>query len=361
LGGRALTFVDTSLLWLGSALTALVLLGVWSHGRRRRVLAHFIGGRRALARVARSDLSGLRLGRASLLGLSGICLSLAAAKPYWVEPPAAEPPPVDRIVLAIDVSASMQATDARPTRLARAVAAAHRIVDSAPDQEIGLLVFAGTSYRLAPPTLDHNALAFMLDGVSPTMASAYDPGTLGSVGILDAAALLDSPADSAARIGRRRIVVISDGDDGEPEQALLAAADSVRALGIDLYVVGVGTSRGAGMSLPAGTYQLGGPVTTASGARASSRLDEGALRALANRGGGRYALADADLDLGVLQAEISAPPPLALTPGAAARPAWARYDLPFVLGLAALLLVLLESLLDASLPRLSVARARRVA
>jgi len=356
-----LIFGDASLLWLGGAFTALILLGVWSHGRRRRKLAEFLGGRRALARLSRSDLSGLRLGRSLLLGLAGVCLAIAAADPTWVEPPAPEPPPVDRLVLAIDVSASMQATDVQPTRLGRAVEIAHGLLEAAVDQEVGLLVFAGTSYPLAPPTLDHDALDFMLDGITPTMASAYDPGTLGSVAVLGAATLLEAGTDSTAKIGRRRIVVLSDGDDGESEQMLVAAADSARALGVDVYAIGVGTTRGSGMSMPSGTYQLGGPVTTASGGRAASRLDEGTLRALANRGGGRYALADADLDVSALRAEVTAPPPPAQLPGAEARPLWARYDWPFVLGAAALALVLLESLLDASLPRVSTVRARRVA
>jgi Ca-activated chloride channel family protein len=356
-----LTFTDASLLWLGGALTALILLGVWSHGRRRRKLAEFIGGHRALARVSRSDLSGLRVGRSLLLGLAGICLAIAAAEPTWVEPPAPEPPPVDRLVLALDVSASMQATDVPPTRLARAVDVARELLAAAEGQEVGLLVFAGIGYPIAPPTLDHDALAFMLDGITPTMASAYDPGTLGAIAVQEAVALIEAGTDSTTRIGRRRVVVISDGDDGETEAALLAAVDSARTLGVDVYAIGVGTARGSGMSMPGGAYQLGGPVTTASGARASSRLDEGRLRALAARGGGRYAHADAGLDVAALRAELTAPPPPTPLPGGEGRPAWARYDLTLVLGVAALVLALLESLLDASLPRLPALRTRRVA
>ncbi|MEQ1857919.1 MAG: VWA domain-containing protein, partial [Longimicrobiales bacterium] len=270
-------------------------------------------------------------------------------------------PPVDQLVLALDVSASMQATDAEPTRLARAVDVARDLLASASDQEVGLLMFAGTSYPLAPPTLDHDALSFMLDGITPNMASAYDPGTLGSAAVLGAVALLESPTDSLGQVGRRRIVIISDGDDGAREEELLAAVDSARAVGIDVYAIGVGTERGSGMSMPAGPYQLGGPVTTATGARAFSRLDASSLRALADRGGGRFAQADADLDLGALRAEISAPPPPTEFAATDTRPAWARYDLPFVLGVTALVLLLLESLLDASLPRLPATRTRRVA
>lgn len=354
-------FVDPSLLWLGGALTALILLGIGSHGRRRRKLAEFLGGRRALARLSRSDLSGLRVGRGLLLGLSGVCLAVAAAEPRWLEPPASEPPPVDRFVLALDVSASMQATDVLPTRLARSVEVARELLAEAAGQEVGLLVFAGTSYALAPPTLDHAALAFMLDGVTPTMSSAYDPGSLVSVAILDAVALLDSSRDSTAREGRSRIVLIGDGENGESEAAVLAAVDSARAAGVEVHAIGVGTDRGAGMSLPSGTYQLGGPVTTESGARATSRMREALLRDLAGRAGGRYAHADAEGDLRALRADLVAPPAPTVAPGGDTLPIWTRYDLPFVLGLTALALVFMESLLDAAWPRLPAPRARRVA
>lgn len=354
-------FADLSLLWLGGALTALILVGIWSHGRRRRRLAEFLGGRRALARLSRSDLSGFRLGRTLLLGVSGLCLAVAAAQPSWIEPSAPEPPPIDRLVLAIDVSASMQATDVEPTRLARAVDAARELLAELEDQEVGLVVFAGTSYRLAPPTLDHEALAFMLDGITPTMASAYDPGTLASVAILDAVGLLESSQDSTARRGRHRVLLISDGDDGENQQAVLAAVDSARTVGVEVHAMGVGTDRGAGMSLASGTYQLGGPVTTASGGRAVSRLREATLRDLAGRGGGRYAHVDAVGDMVALRADLSAPPLPTQLPSTDPRPVWTRYDLPFVLGVAALVLVVLESLLDASLPRLPSLRTRRVA
>jgi hypothetical protein len=201
----------------------------------------------------------------------------------------------------------------------------------------------------------------MLDGVTPTMSSAYDPGTLVSVAILEAVALLESSKDSTVREGRSRVVLIGDGDNGESEAVVVAAVDSARAAGVEIHAIGVGTDRGAGMSLPAGTYQLGGPVTTESGARATSRMREALLRDLADRAGGRYAHAEGEADLRALRAALVAPPAPTVAPEGDARPAWTRYDLPFVLGLAALLLVFMESLLDATWPRLPALRARRVA
>jgi Ca-activated chloride channel family protein len=358
-----LSFRDLSLLAVGITLTALILVGVWSHGTRRRKLASFLGGRRALVRLSRTDLSGRRLGRAILLGIAGVCLALAAAQPYWVEPPAAEAPPVDRVVLALDVSASMQATDVTPTRLARAGETARELLAALEGQEVGLMVYAGTTYPLAPPTLDHAAIAFLLDGVAPTMASAYDPGTLLSVAVADGVAMLNEvdSLEAAAPLGRKRLVLIGDGEIGDAEEIVSAAVATATAAGVEIYAIGVGTDRGGPMSLPAGTYQLGGPVTDAAGARAISRMREPVLQDLASAGGGLYAHADDAGDIAAIRDAISAPPLPVTTPGEEAPPPWARYDLPFALGVAALVLVLLESLLDASLPRVIPARPREVA
>jgi hypothetical protein len=355
-----LTFTDLTPLWLGGPLVALILVGVWSHGTRRRKLAAFLGGRRALVRLARTDLSGLRLGRAFLLGLAGVCLALAAADPHTVEPPPPEDPPVDRVVLGLDVSASMQATDVSPTRLARAVEVANELLATLGEQEVGLMLYAGTAYPIAPPTLDHTAIAFLLRGVVPTMASAYDPGTLLSVAIADGIAMLDAVDSTTAPVGRKRLVLIGDGDGGETEGAVSEAAAGAAAAGVEIYTIGVGTERGGPMSLPAGTYQLGGPVTNAAGQRAVSRMREPVLRDLAAIGGGSYAHADAGGDLDALTAALVAPPPVVETADQAPPP-WARYDLPFTLGVAALILILMESLLDASLPRLFVRRRQGVA
>ncbi|MGE0158201.1 MAG: VWA domain-containing protein [Gemmatimonadales bacterium] len=353
-----MTFTDLSPLWLGAPLVALILVGVWSHGTRRRKLAAFLGGRRALVRLARTDLSGLRLGRVLLLGLAGACLAFAAADPHWVEPPPGEAPPVDRVVLAIDVSASMQATDVAPTRLASAVEIATELLDALEGQQVGLMLFAGTAYPIALPTLDHTAVAFLLRGVVPTMASAYDPGTLLSVAVADGITMLQA-VDSAsvpARIGRRRLVVIGDGDVGDEPAALGEAAALAAEAGVEVHTIGVGTERGGPMSLPAGTYQLGGPVTDAGGRQAVSRMRESLLRDLAGGAGGLYAHVDAEGDVRAIMRALVAPAPVAEVAPGDTPPPWARYDLPLTLGVAALILILMESLLDASLPRLGAYR-----
>ena len=242
MGACPVTLLDPWFLQVGVGLTALVLLGLRSHAGRRRRLADFLGGQRTVDRLSRSDLYRLRIERALLLGIGGLALATAAAEPRWLGSPELRPP-VKRVILAIDVSASMQAADVAPTRLALAVEVAGELLDALEDHRVGLLLFAGTGYPLAPPTHDHKALRFLLEGVTPTIASAYDPGSLLSVGIEEGVALLErqalvtvetgGPAVGAGQpaqepVGERLIVLIADGETGENEEGVSRAVETAR-------------------------------------------------------------------------------------------------------------------------------------
>ncbi len=374
MGAGPMTFLDPWFLQVGVALTALALIGLWSHAGRRRRLADFIGGRRAVHRLSRSDLYRLRIERVLLLGIGGLALAAAAAEPRWSGSPGL--PPVKSVILAIDVSASMQAADAAPTRLARAVEVAGELLDALEDHRVGLMLFAGTGYPIAPPTHDHQALRALLEGVTPTIASAYDPGSLLSVGIEEAFSLLERQvplsvetdgsavgADTVAqgREGERLIVLLTDGETGEDDEEVSRAVEMAVERGIGIHTIGVGTQQGAGMIMPSSAYQFGGPVLDATGAPSTSRLREPTLRDVATGGGGRYANATSGAQLRALTGELRAAGIIAEQNQGADVSGWARYDLPFLLGLGALVLILLESLLDMTLPERWSSRIREFA
>lgn len=371
MGAGPVTFLDPWFLQIGVGLSALVLVGLRSHAGRRRRLADFLGGRRAVQRLSRSNLYRLRVERALLLGIGGLALAAAAAEPHWSGSP--EVPPVKSVILAIDVSASMQATDVAPTRLARATEVAGELLDALEDHRVGLLLFAGTGYPIAPPTRDHQALRFLLEGVTPTIASAWDPGSLLSAGIEEGIALLqrqtlltvepDGPAVDAdpvarEREGERLIVLLTDGEAGESDEDVSRAVEAAVEAGIGIHTIGVGTEQGAGMIIPTSAYQFGGPVLDATGAPSTSRLREPPLRALATTGGGRYANAGSGAQLRALMGELQTSESISERNPDEETPGWARYDLPFLLGLGALVLILIESLLDVTLPERWSSRIR---
>ena len=370
MGAGPVTFLDPWFLQVGVGLTALVLVGLWSHAGRRRRLADFIGGRRAVHRLSRSDLYRLRVERALLLGIGGLALGAAAAEPHWSGSP--ELPPVKSVILGIDVSASMQAADVTPTRLARAVEVAGDLLDALEDHRVGLMLFAGTGYSIAPPTHDHQALRFLLEGVTPTIASAYDPGSLLSAGIEEGVSLLERQVPLAvdtvgpavrtvAQEGERLIVLITDGEAGETDEDVSRVVEVAVQAGIGIHTIGVGTEQGAGMIIPASAYQFGGPVLDVTGAPSTSRLREPPLRDVAAAGGGRFANARNGGQLRALTEELQASGSIREQNPDDETPGWARYNLPFLLGLGALVLILIESLLDMTLPERWSSRMREMA
>lgn len=341
-------FLDPRALLVGLAVVAVIVHGLSRQAGRRRRLARFLGGRRAARRLSGSDLYRLRLERILPLAFAALAAAAAASEPQWAVDP--RPPPSPRnIVLAIDVSASMQAVDASPTRLARGLEVARELIGRLDGDEVGLLLFAGTPYPIAPPTTDHEALHYFLTALGPTMASAHDPGSLLAVGLRHGAALAGEAGEPGAE---RFVVLIGDGETSEPEGALLAEAEASRAAGVRVHVIGVGTPEGGEMVMPQATYQFGGPVLDESGAPAVSRMNESILERIAEAGGGGYADA---ADPGALEELYSS------FDVEGTVPLWARHEPVVFLILAALAGLLIESLLDIRLPAGGAVPRRRSA
>lgn len=348
MGVGAVIFLNPSIVLVGVAVLAVTALGLGRHALRRRRLAQFLGGARAARRLSGTDLYRLRLERILLLGIAAVAVACAAANPEWVVDPAPSPP-VRSVVLAIDMSASMQAADGSPTRLARALEVAQASIERLENAHVGLILFAGSPYSLAPPTRDHEVLRYFLTALSPTMASAHDPGSLLAVGIREAAAAAPIVQEPDAELS---VILIGDGETSEAEATLVAEAEAALARGIRVHTVGVGTLEGSAMVMPQATYQFGGPVVGEDGAPAISRMNEPLLQRVADAGGGRYADAR---DPGALEELYES------FETQAAAPFWARYEPALLFILVALSSLLIESLLDVRLPRRAVAADRGIA
>lgn len=315
-----MTLTHPGFLIAGIVVAAIVVLGLLRHGRRRRRLARFLGGPAGARRTSDSDLYRHRTGRVAALGFATLAVALAAAGPMRPapEPPADVPPataprapaepvgPRKTVVIAIDVSASMQADDVAPTRLSRAVQVVDRLVEEAEGSRVGLLLFAGKGYALAPPTADLRVVRFLLRGVEATTASAQDPGSSLANGIREAASMTAVPDGNGAE---RVVVVVSDGESGRPGPELERAVMEVARRGVRVHAVGVGSSEGSEVRLPGNAFQRGGSVLGPNGVPVVSRLDEPSLRTIAERGGGLYVHSEAAAGLdrlgGTLQSSSS--------------------------------------------------------
>jgi Ca-activated chloride channel family protein len=211
-------------------------------------------------------------------------LIIALARPLHGLTPRKEVADVVDIMLCVDVSESMRATDlSNRDRLAVTKIAVHDFIDSrkydATDRygldRLGLILYARVAWTQCPLTLDYAVLTRELDGAS---ADPRDPRTgataIGSAIGLAVSKLKDS--DSKSKV----IVLLTDGRNNAGELDPMTAADFANEFGIRVYTIGAGS---ADNSLPV-TRQLLGPMAGMRG----NAPDEDMLRAIADRTGGKF-------------------------------------------------------------------------
>ncbi len=199
---------------------------------------------------------------------------LAAADITWGERPVEEDRSGLDVVIAVDISHSMLATDTAPSRLDRAIGVVRAMTRQLPSARMALVAFKGAAVTVTPLTEDANALEVVLDGVGPALVSA--PGTNIEVGLNEA--LRSFPEASFAH---RAIVVLSDGEalDGEADRPI----GELRRRGIPVMTVLTGTSEGSTIPTADGT-----PVLDSDGRPAITRADPAALERIAARTGGTF-------------------------------------------------------------------------
>jgi Ca-activated chloride channel family protein len=197
------------------------------------------------------------------------------------------------LVVALDLSRSMDAQDVAPSRLVRARLKILDLLAQRASGQTALLVFSAHAFTVTPLTTDNDTVAALVNSLSTDIMPSR--GSYPVSAIAKGRQLLEQ-----ASVSSGEVLLITDG--GSSPAAERAARDLAQA-GFTLSVLGVGTAQGA--PIPRST---GGFVTDQSGRMAVPRLEETSLRALAAAGGGRYAtLTSDDRDLEyLLSGEIGA-------------------------------------------------------
>jgi len=213
-------------------LAPLVAIAIWAAGawaRRARV-------RRAAAwsdSTARIARAAGRLG-APALGLAAGLAAVALSGPRWGEERIVTETRGLNLVIAIDISRSMLAEDAKPSRLGRALREARRLVQDLDGDRLGLSAFAGTSYILSPLSVDGSALTLYLDALDPDVAS--EGGTSLAPALAQGIDLLAASPEIADRV----IVMFTDGEAHDSLEQALQEARRLSGLGIHLILVAEG-------------------------------------------------------------------------------------------------------------------------
>jgi Ca-activated chloride channel homolog len=197
------------------------------------------------------------------------------------------------VVIALDVSKSMLATDMAPSRLDRAKQLISKLMDAMPDDRIGLVVFAGKAYLQMPLTTDHSAARMFVSSASP--GAVPQQGT-----VISDALQMSANAFNAAERRFKTVILISDGEDHDAEAANTAKA--VAEQGMMVNTVGIGSAEGTTIPDPLS----GGNKTDAAGNEVVSKLNEDVLKQIAQSTNGVYVrLQDSDEAITVLKQQLS--------------------------------------------------------
>ena len=249
----------------------------WTWRRKQRAAQAFVKTR--LFRQLTVGVSpGRQIAKRVLLGAAVVTLLLALARPqYGYHDEETTASGLD-IIVCFDVSRSMLGDDVKPNRLAKAKLAAFDLLSLSKTDRLGLVAFAGSAFLQCPLALDDEAFRQSVRALDTDLIP--EQGTAIADAIRECVAAFGK--DSS---GAKAIVFLSDGEDhgeGALEAARKASEDGVR-----IFTLGVGTEAGAVLR-SADPY--GNPVFVRDekGNAVRSKLNEAALKQVADAGGGFY-------------------------------------------------------------------------
>jgi Ca-activated chloride channel family protein len=269
---------QTPILLLG-LLAVPLLAGLYlSSQRRRRAYAVRFTNLALLGQVMGKG-PGFRRHLPAILFMLGLLLSMARPQ-LTIRTPKDQ----TNVVLAVDVSGSMAATDVQPTRMQAAIQAGRTLIDKLPgNAEVGLVIFNSRAQVVSPLTQDHGSIKDALGSLAPGGGTAVGDALQVAVAQL---ATVANPTKSAKQ-PPVMIVLLTDGTSNTGIQPLDAASQAKQA-GIPVEAVGVGQRN----------------QTTIAGGRIVDGVDETTLQAIASATGGRYFFAADETQLNKIYSDL---------------------------------------------------------
>ncbi|MDO9320812.1 MAG: VWA domain-containing protein, partial [Pseudomonas sp.] len=216
-----------------------------------------------------------------VLALAWSLALLALLGPGWERVEQNSLKRADPLVVVLELTPAMLASDVQPNRLAQAKRKLLDLLQSRRDAQTAIVVFAGSAHTLVPLSDDLATSRNLLDSLSPAIMPAA--GQRADLAVSLAADLLKQGAQGAGKI-----LLIDSGLDPQEQDGI---RQSLKQQKIQLLILGIGTNEGAPIALEGGGF-----VKDAQGAIVLPRLDSRSLKQLADELGGRYAGASLDDD-----------------------------------------------------------------
>ncbi|MBF1546593.1 MAG: VWA domain-containing protein [Prevotella salivae] len=322
-----LRFEDPIYLWMLLIIPILVLMRFIAWRKRKRNLRKF--GDPSLLKEMMPDVSKYRPTIKFCLLLSAITILIfMIARPQVGSRISHEKREGIEVLIALDISNSMLAQDVIPSRLEKSKLLIEDLVYHFTNDKVGLVVFAGDAFVQLPITNDYVSAKMFLQNINPSLITTQ--GT----DLARAISLSQSCFTQREHIGRA-IIVITDGEDHEG--GALEAAREAYKKGISVFILGVGTSKGA--PIPDGN---GGYLKDNSGQTVLSALNEQMCQQVAKAGNGVYIHVDNTSDAQEkLNKELSK-----LQSGISDTVVYSEYNEQFqIFGIILLLLLIVETIL----------------
>jgi len=199
--------------------------------------------------------------------LTLLLIIIALSKPRIIDSLKETKMDVIDIVLVMDISSSMLATDFLPNRLEAVKKTAKNFIEERISDRIGVLVFAGESFIQCPLTVDKDVLLSLMDEIQVAEQS-YD-GTAIGMAIANATNRLRH-SDAKSKV----MILLSDGSNNAGELDPLTSADLAAKFGIKIYTIGAGTNQDVSF-IPGRGY-------------IRNEIDEVTLQSIAKRTNGQY-------------------------------------------------------------------------
>jgi Ca-activated chloride channel family protein len=272
-------FEHPQILWLLLVVPpALAGFFWWSARSRQRLLTQFVEAR-LLSQLTVGVSPTRRKIRFAFLVLAVSLLIIALAQPQrGFDLQEVEQRGLD-IVVAVDTSKSMLATDIAPNRLARAKLAALELMQSAGTDRLGLVAFAGDAFLECPLTIDNTA--FQQSVQTLDVNSIPQGGTA-------LAAAINTALTAFKENGHYKVLVLfTDGEDNDSETGALEAAQNAAKAGLKIFTIGIGTAAGDLIRVT-GANGNSDYVRDEQGNVVKSHLNEPLLQQIASATGGFY-------------------------------------------------------------------------
>jgi len=202
-----------------------------------------------------------------------VLVSIALSRPQLSDSWETESTEGIDIMMAMDISGTMLGEDLKPTRLEAAKEVAKEFILARPNDQIGLVLFAGESFTQCPMTTDHAVLLDLFESVEFGM---IEDGTAIGLGLANA---VNRMKDSSSK--SKVVILLTDGSNNRGDIDPETAAEIAQTYGIRVYAIGVGSY---GDNIPVSVQTPYGMTKTVM----SSEFDEETLKKIAEMTGGEY-------------------------------------------------------------------------